>query len=182
MDTGGAGGSCPPSFFTLCSKSRNLLSKLYKWPPRFFGPWPPRFFNLSMPLKYLYNNALVSPSVCANSAISQPISNLSTSTDSPWPRDSKKKLIEPDWSTNKKVFSISMFFTFLVCLSVRTSVCHTWFVCPSEHLSVTLGLFVHLSVCHTIRLSHIGHLQLPKGEGNAAEGGDLRVPVIYLHV
>ena len=34
-----------------------------------------------------------------------------------------------------------------------------------------LSMFVHPSVCHTICLSHIGHLQLPKGEGNAAEGG-----------
>ena len=39
-------------------------------------------------------------------------------------------------------------------------------ICLSHSLSVTQ------SVCHTICLSHIGHLPLPKGEGNAAEGGD----------
>ena len=51
-----------------------------------------------------------------------------------------------------------MFFTFL--MFVRPN------ICLSHSLSVTQ------SVCHTICLSHIGHLQLPKGEGNAAEGGD----------
>ena len=35
-----------------------------------------------------------------------------------------------------------------------------------------LSMFVRPSVCHTICLSHIGHLQLPEGEGNTAEVGD----------
>ena len=35
----------PPVFSHLYSKSRNLLSQLYKWPPRFFGLWPPRIFG-----------------------------------------------------------------------------------------------------------------------------------------
>ena len=39
---------------------------------------------------YIIMRLCVRPSGCANSAISQPISNLSTSMDSPWPRDSKK--------------------------------------------------------------------------------------------
>ena len=34
----------PPVFSHLCSKSRNLLSQLYKWPPQFFRPWPPPDF------------------------------------------------------------------------------------------------------------------------------------------
>ena len=42
----GAGGAmAPPIFLHLCSKSRNLLSQLYKWPPQYFGPWPPQIFE-----------------------------------------------------------------------------------------------------------------------------------------
>ena len=46
VNTGGAGGAmAPPVFSHLCSKSRNLLSQLYKWPPQIFWTLAPPDFS-----------------------------------------------------------------------------------------------------------------------------------------
>ena len=44
----------PPVFSHLCSKSRNLLSQLYKWPPQIFWTLaPPDFSTCLRPCKVL---------------------------------------------------------------------------------------------------------------------------------
>ena len=67
----------------------------------------------------------------------------------------QKKLIEPDWSTNKKVFSIS---------TILTDV----FVCPSEHF---VCVSEHLSVCPNICLFGFEIPPTPKGRGKGPRRG-----------
>ena len=76
------------------------------------------------------------------------------------------------------------------------------FVCPSVRTTF-LNLYIHLSICLSVRTNtffkslcpfvclfvdpnilfdHIIHLPLPKGEGNAAKGGDFASVSIIQHI